>query len=179
MNAKNDSNPLDRVEQVGWMQWTLHFERDGSRWRCAWVVDGRPDLPCGCGAVGPPWHLHHCHQVRPPGNGWGWHRSESAAIQCAEGVLRYWQWWFECNRWWREVERPRRAKERREGNRLRKQVLVEEPTCRFCSTPSQEVDHIVPIFLGGSSERTNFQGLCSPCHAKKTTTFNLTRNGHL
>ena len=163
----------ERVEWVGWRQWALQLERDGNRWRCAWVVDDRPDLPCGCGADGPPYHLHHCHQVRHPGGGWGWHRSEAAAVQCAERVLRYWRWWFEENRWWREVERPRRARERLAGDRLRKRVLAEEPTCRFCGAASEEVDHIVPIYLGGSSERPNLRGLCRPCHADLTAALNL------
>lgn len=168
----------ERVEQVGWMRWTLQFERDGDRWRCAWVVDDRPDLPCGCGADGPPWHLHHCHQVRPPGRGWGWHRSEAAAVQCAERVLRYWRWRSENKLWWHEVELPRRARERLAGNRLRKRVLSEEPTCRSCGAASEEVDHIVPIYMGGASERSNLTGLCRPCHAIKTATLNHLKGTH-
>jgi 5-methylcytosine-specific restriction protein A len=58
---------------------------------------------------------------------------------------------------------------------LRLRVLREEPLCGECYkaghvVPSAEVDHIVPhkgdevLFF----ERTNVQGLCKPCHSRKT-----------
>ena len=50
---------------------------------------------------------------------------------------------------------------------LRKQVLNEEPLCP-CGMPSWEVDHIIPLGLGGSNARENLRGLCVVCHAKKT-----------
>jgi len=165
-------NDSERIELVGGREWILIIENEGRRWRCAWASDQRPDLPCGCGADGSPWHLHHCHDVKAPGRGWGWHRSEAAAVQCAERELRFRQWWFESNRWWREVEYPRRAQERRAGDRQRKKVLAEESTCRACGAPSEEVDHIMPIYMGGSSERSNLQGLCRRCHAGKTAALN-------
>jgi 5-methylcytosine-specific restriction endonuclease McrA len=161
-----------RVEEVGPMCWTLELQSDNGRWRAAWTTEDKPDLPCGCGSAGPPWHRHHCHQVDRPGGGWGWHRSEENAVACAEKVLRYWRTWFTMNRWWNEVERPRRDQERRAGNRLRRQVLQEEPSCRICGNPSNEVDHIWPIVLGGSSDRPNLQALCPECHSKKTAAFN-------
>lgn len=57
--------------------------------------------------------------------------------------------------------------------KLRDQVLREEPLCRLCQgrghvTPATEVDHIVPRSQGGASARGNLQGLCGPCHRKKT-----------
>lgn len=30
------------------------------------------------------------------------------------------------------------------------------------------VDHIIPVFEGGSSEQNNLQVMCAPCHKKKT-----------
>lgn len=61
----------------------------------------------------------------------------------------------------------------RAGVRDRRQVLAEEPLCREClkhdrTTPSAIVDHIRPLAWGGSDARTNKQGLCKPCHDKKS-----------
>jgi 5-methylcytosine-specific restriction protein A len=72
------------------------------------------------------------------------------------------------NRWWREVELPRQRRERERGDKLRKQVLAEEPTCRLCRAPATEVDHAIPIAMGGTSERGNLVPLCTPCHRAKT-----------
>lgn len=88
------------------MRWTLELESDNGRWRAAWTTDDKPDIPCGCESSGPPWHGHHCHHVKRPGGGWGWHRSEQSAIACAEKVLRYWRTWFEMNRWWMRSSAP-------------------------------------------------------------------------
>lgn len=57
--------------------------------------------------------------------------------------------------------------------RLRKVVLAEEPLCRECErggfvTATTTVDHIVPLSRGGRTERSNMQGLCTPCHRAKT-----------
>lgn len=55
--------------------------------------------------------------------------------------------------------------------RLRLQVLAEEPLCRFCAeqgkvTAATEVDHIVPIRLRPDLrlERSNLRSLCKPHH---------------
>jgi 5-methylcytosine-specific restriction protein A len=52
-------------------------------------------------------------------------------------------------------------------------ILRRDPLCILCLarghvTPSQEVDHIVPLHKGGSNRDDNLQGLCIPCHAEKT-----------
>jgi 5-methylcytosine-specific restriction protein A len=57
--------------------------------------------------------------------------------------------------------------------KLRQLVLWEEPLCRPCqaagvTTASVEVDHIIPRSRGGSSKRSNLQGICIPCHRDKT-----------
>jgi 5-methylcytosine-specific restriction endonuclease McrA len=172
MDGQGTVERTSRHEDVGPMRWTLELESHRGRWRAAWTTDVKPDLPCGCEPWRAPWHVHHCHSVKRSGGRWGWHRSEQSAIACAEKVLRYWRHWFEMNRWWNEVERPRRAQERQAARSLRRQVLDEEPACRLCGKPSEEVDHIQPIVLGGSSARANLQALCSACHAKKTAAFN-------
>ncbi len=75
--------------------------------------------------------------------------------------------------WARPVGQPDRRKRGRAGQRDRAQVIAEEPLCRLClkrnvESPTEEVDHIVPLSAGGSDERRNKQGLCSLCHAAKT-----------
>jgi 5-methylcytosine-specific restriction protein A len=59
--------------------------------------------------------------------------------------------------------------------KLRKQVLREEPLCRRCLeqnpprvTPSDEVDHIIPLSKGGTHERSNLQALDVECHRIKS-----------
>lgn len=36
-------------------------------------------------------------------------------------------------------------------------------------TPADEVDHVVPLFKGGTNDESNLQPLCRPCHVDKTT----------
>lgn len=56
---------------------------------------------------------------------------------------------------------------------MRECILREEPLCRQCLsegrvTPTEVADHITPMGEGGSSERDNYQGLCTPCSKAKT-----------
>jgi 5-methylcytosine-specific restriction enzyme A len=53
---------------------------------------------------------------------------------------------------------------------MRRMVLSEEPVCRIChQAPSTQVDHIEPVARGGAwLERSNLQGVCGPCHRRKT-----------
>lgn len=70
----------------------------------------------------------------------------------------------------------RRGTARLYGNtwqRIRQQVLLEgEYTCAKCGRVSMfemEVDHIKPLWMGGSNNLNNLQLLCkSPCHELKT-----------
>jgi 5-methylcytosine-specific restriction enzyme A len=51
--------------------------------------------------------------------------------------------------------------------KIRRQVLKEEPNCRLCGRPAVTVDHIVPRSRGGIDERSNLQPLCSVCRRRK------------
>jgi 5-methylcytosine-specific restriction endonuclease McrA len=54
---------------------------------------------------------------------------------------------------------------------LRDCVLNEEPVCRECKrNPSTDVDHIrrLKYYPELAYTRDNLQGLCGPCHSKKT-----------
>lgn len=52
--------------------------------------------------------------------------------------------------------------------KLRTMVLSGEPLCRQCGTAATEVDHIVPLRLGGTNKIGNLQALCKRCHSRKT-----------
>ncbi|MDQ1077995.1 HNH endonuclease [Pseudoroseomonas cervicalis] len=59
--------------------------------------------------------------------------------------------------------------------RLRLQVLSDEPLCRFCHQAGRivaatEVDHIQPIALRPDLRlaRANLRSLCKPCHSRLT-----------
>ena len=57
----------------------------------------------------------------------------------------------------------------KEWREIRAEVLQEEPICRICGKqPSNEVDHIIPIDKGGTSNRWNLRGTCKKCHSAKT-----------
>ncbi len=65
--------------------------------------------------------------------------------------------------------------------RIRKAVLTHEPLCRLClaagiTQQAAEVDHIIPLHLGGTDEQSNLQPLCFLCHQFKTTTENAQRH---
>ena len=59
--------------------------------------------------------------------------------------------------------------------KLREVVLRENPLCIHClregvTRQADVVDHIVPIkkWKEGELEQSNLQGLCHPCHNRKT-----------
>ena len=58
--------------------------------------------------------------------------------------------------------------------KLRKMFVAENPVCVHCeakgfTTPVAEVDHIIPLRLGGHPyDFNNLQSLCKSCHAKKS-----------
>jgi 5-methylcytosine-specific restriction enzyme A len=56
---------------------------------------------------------------------------------------------------------------------IRKRLLDHRPLCAMCQqnnliTPATQVDHIVPLFKGGTDDMDNLQPLCSDCHKTKT-----------
>lgn len=55
--------------------------------------------------------------------------------------------------------------------KVRLMVLRRDPVCvtEGCRSFTSEVDHIVPLAKGGGAyDMENLQGLCKPCHARKT-----------
>ena len=56
---------------------------------------------------------------------------------------------------------------------LRRSILRDEPLCRLrlegCEHFASEVDHILPLSLGGhATDRDNLQPVCHACHVRKT-----------
>lgn len=70
----------------------------------------------------------------------------------------------------------------REHDRIRKQVLKEEPLCRACQAQGRVsatviADHIIPLSQGGRTIRSNYQGLCQPCSDAKTAAESRSARG--
>ena len=63
--------------------------------------------------------------------------------------------------------------QKRNVTNLQKKVVAsnQEWKCGKCNTildASYEVDHIIPLYKGGSNETSNLMALCRNCHGKKT-----------
>jgi 5-methylcytosine-specific restriction enzyme A len=62
----------------------------------------------------------------------------------------------------------------RKWMRIRGQIMTRaNHLCEQCAkdgktTPAREVDHITPIFKGGTDALSNLAALCIPCHEAKT-----------
>lgn len=62
----------------------------------------------------------------------------------------------------------------RPWRRLRESILMRDKyLCQPCLragryTEAQEVDHIIPLAKGGTSEPAQLQSICVECHTKKT-----------
>lgn len=82
----------------------------------------------------------------------------------------------------REYHMNRRARKKSGGGRVTAKDIVavvarQKGRCAACGCRDKlEMDHIMPLALGGSNEKTNIQGLCRPCnmskHAKHPIDFN-------
>jgi 5-methylcytosine-specific restriction protein A len=47
--------------------------------------------------------------------------------------------------------------------------------CYVCGGLASEIDHIVPVSLGGSDDESNLAAICSRCHRHKTAVESNTR----
>ncbi len=51
----------------------------------------------------------------------------------------------------------------------RRRQLAEHPLCAHCGVLGEEVDHIIPMSMGGGAlDPENLQTLCSKCHNMKS-----------
>jgi 5-methylcytosine-specific restriction protein A len=76
-----------------------------------------------------------------------------------------------------DVRRDGRGRIRRTGGwalqQLRRRWFTAHPLCVHCLRAGRirlatELDHIVPLLVGGADDDTNRQGLCHTCHEAKT-----------
>jgi 5-methylcytosine-specific restriction protein A len=52
--------------------------------------------------------------------------------------------------------------------RIREGFLKKHPFCIVCGEAATQVDHIVPVRLGGSDDESNLQSFCIRHHSSKT-----------
>ena len=70
----------------------------------------------------------------------------------------------------------------RSWQETRARILRDSPYCAECAragrhTLADEVDHVRPLFEGGSDEPGNLQALCRPCHASISAAEAARRRG--
>ncbi|WP_180040470.1 HNH endonuclease [Acinetobacter sp. YH12218] len=68
----------------------------------------------------------------------------------------------------------------RSWRKLRLEVLLRDKyTCQHCGlvSISLEVDHTIPLFLGGTDAMSNLKSLCVDCHKVKTSQENTVGGG--
>lgn len=55
---------------------------------------------------------------------------------------------------------------------LSKYIIARDPICKICNrAASREADHKTPMARGGDPwDENNLQGVCKPCHSRKTAT---------
>ena len=73
----------------------------------------------------------------------------------------------------RSVNNMMKSKSRRRVTPLTKKIVAsnQQWKCKKCQETldfSYEIDHIVPLYGGGSNDVNNLQALCRNCHGKKT-----------
>ena len=64
------------------------------------------------------------------------------------------------------------AVRRLSAGRKKRIAYKQEYLCNKCKKllpPEYEVDHITPLFKGGTDDEINLQALCPNCHAEKTS----------
>ena len=78
-------------------------------------------------------------------------------------------------------ELPRRRIRGRKLQEIRRRIFWKSPLCVECKragrvTLATEVDHIVPLFMGGEDSDANRSALCAACHKLKTIEDMAVRN---
>ncbi|GIW15674.1 MAG: hypothetical protein KatS3mg063_1527 [Tepidiforma sp.] len=64
------------------------------------------------------------------------------------------------------------ARSRGAWDALRRRVLDEAGwACELCGNPAAEVDHRIPLALGGTDDRWNLRAVCRACHRRLTASI--------
>ena len=62
--------------------------------------------------------------------------------------------------------------EKRAVSKARREAVIkaQDGVCKrsYCEAPAVDVDHILPLWSGGSNANDNLEGLCVACHKQKT-----------
>lgn len=70
------------------------------------------------------------------------------------------------------MNRPAVPIEKRNVSKARKDkhLKASDGICvrSWCEKPASDVDHIIPLWCGGSNRDSNLEALCVDCHATKT-----------
>jgi 5-methylcytosine-specific restriction endonuclease McrA len=69
------------------------------------------------------------------------------------------------------------------NQRRRDRLLSAHPLCMHCTaegrvTLAEEIDHRVPLWMGGTEDDANLDPLCRDCHAKKSRLETAIRYGN-
>lgn len=63
---------------------------------------------------------------------------------------------------WARLQAAKRAK----GRRIVREMILARP-CAYCGGEATQVDHIVPVALGGTDDRRNLAPACGRCNVEK------------
>jgi hypothetical protein len=70
------------------------------------------------------------------------------------------------------MTRERVPLEKRNVSKARREKIIkaQEGVCKraHCEAEAVAVDHVIPLWVGGSNRDDNLEGLCQPCHDRKT-----------
>lgn len=64
---------------------------------------------------------------------------------------------------WTRLQQRKRAK----GRRILREMILSRP-CAYCGGKADQVDHVVPILLGGTDAVRNLAASCGPCNVEKS-----------
>lgn len=80
-------------------------------------------------------------------------------------------WPFNPKRWKEShvVTQRNRLKKKRQREKAWNYLLAKFGTtdCLICGKPGKEIDHVIPVTWGGTSDNWNLQPLCGLCNATK------------
>ena len=60
-----------------------------------------------------------------------------------------------------------------EYQRLRKELLADNPPCYWCGKPATTADHAIPLALGGANIKTNLVPSCGKCNFGRTANLRM------
>ena len=75
------------------------------------------------------------------------------------------------------LKENKKTKRKKLSQNVKKYVAANQKwSCNHCQhllDATYEIDHIIPLYQGGSNDISNLQALCRNCHGKKTLNDNF------